>query len=190
MSKPKIVALSGSAAQKSYNSALLRAIGSLLPETVEFELFEDIKALPFYSPDLDNQNAPEVALRFRQTIKEADAIIIASPEYNYSFTGQIKNALDWASRPYGKHVLIAKPVVLASASTGILGGVRGQLHLREVLHATGSLVLSRPEIFVTSAAQKFNSNLELTDESTWTMLEQAVEALIVHADLKVEDSAA
>lgn len=180
-----MLGLSGSASKNSYNTHLLKAVGKMLPSNVDFKIFEGLKELPFYTPEIDNdQERPALAQAFRDAIRNADAVIIATPEYNYSVTALIKNAIDWASRPYGAHSLVRKPILPLSASMSILGGVRGQLHLRDILHSTESNVVARPEVFVASAHTKFNEDHELVDQDTINMLKLAIDSLVAHAGLQ------
>ena len=189
--QPKlIVGMSGSTTNKSYNTALLRAFGDQLPPGIKFRLINGLELLPFYSPDLDGSQIPDKAKELRDLVSTADALIISSPEYNYSYTSLIKNALDWLSRPYGKHALVNKPVALLGASQGLLGTIRAQLHLRDVLHATESDVIVRPEIFVTQAASKFDENMDLIDPSTRLLLDQMVTAVMTRLNSQSKSNAA
>ena len=189
--QPKlIVGMSGSTTKKSYNTALLRAFGDQLPSGINFHLIQGLELLPFYSPDLDGPQIPDSAKELRDLVSSADALVISSPEYNYSYTSLIKNALDWLSRPYGNHALVNKPVALLGASQGLLGAIRAQLHLRDVLHATESDVIVRPEIFVTQAASKFDENMMLIDPSTRLLLDQMVTAVVTHVDVRSKRTAA
>ena len=180
----RVLGLSGSASKNSYNTYLLKAIGKMLPSNITFELFEGLANLPFYTPEIDNdQDRPAIAQALRDAIRNADAIIIATPEYNYSVTAVIKNAIDWASRPYGAHSLVRKAILPVSASMSILGGVRAQLHLRDILHSTESNVITRPEVFVSTAHTKFNEDHELVDQETINILKLAVDSFVAHAEL-------
>ena len=178
MSASLIVGISGSASSQSYNTALVAAAGSLLGERLDFVLASGLEDLPFYTPDLDGDSIPESARRLRELVGRADALIISTPEYNYSTTALLKNAIDWLSRPYGAHVLVDKPVAIMGASQGLLGTVRAQLHLREVLHATNCDVVARPEVFVTQVGVKFNESHELIDSPTRSLLAELVAALL------------
>ena len=181
----KVLGISGSASKNSYNTHLLRAIAPMLPSNIDYSIFEGLTSLPFYTPEIDNDNdRPAIAQALRDSIRNADALIIATPEYNFSVTALTKNAIDWASRPYGAHPLVRKPILPLSASMSILGGVRGQLHLRDVLHSTESNVVPRPEVFVSSAHTKFNEDHELTDQETINLLKLAIDSLVAHAGLQ------
>jgi chromate reductase len=181
MSRHLIVGFSGSTASNSYNSKLLRAFGELVPKDVEFQVIQGLENLPFYSPDLEGEKLPEQARRLRATVRSADGLVVASPEYNYSYTALAKNVIDWLSRPHGTHPLVGKAVAVIGASQGLLGTVRAQLHLRDVLHATQSDVRSRPEVFVTQAASKFDASGRLTDAPTRELLAALVDAFMEHS---------
>ncbi len=137
----KVLAISGSLRRDSHNTALLRAAAELLPPPMELELYEGLKRVEPYDEDDDVGHGPPEARRFREAIEDADAIVIATPEYNSSIPGQLKNALDWASRPKGENALWGKPVAVVGASTGMFGAVWSQAELRKVLGASGARVL-------------------------------------------------
>ncbi|HEX5820530.1 MAG TPA: NAD(P)H-dependent oxidoreductase [Solirubrobacterales bacterium] len=137
----KVLAISGSLRRDSHNTALLRAAAELLPPPVELELYEGLKQVEPYDEDDDVGAGPTGARRFREAIEGADAILIATPEYNSSIPGQLKNALDWASRPKGENALWGKPVAVVGASTGMFGAIWSQAELRKVLGASGARVL-------------------------------------------------
>src|SRR5256885_10381564 len=136
----KVLAISGSLRSGSYNSKLLRAAGELLPNDVELEIWDGLKAVPPYDEDDDTELAPAAVPRLRDAIAGADALLFATPEYNHSIPGQLKNAVDWASRPVATNVLRNKPVAVIGASTGMFGAVWAQAELRKVLGATGARV--------------------------------------------------
>jgi chromate reductase, NAD(P)H dehydrogenase (quinone) len=138
----KILAIAGSLRRESHNRRLLLAAAELLPPGVDFEMFEGLKAVPPYDQDDDLEPAPPAVARLRAAIAGADALLIATPEYNSSIPGQLKNALDWASRPIASSVLRNKPVAVVGASTGAFGAVWAQAELRKVLGATGAGVFS------------------------------------------------
>ena len=118
-----------------------------------------------FNSDLES-SPPEPVKQFKQKIKAADAILIVTPEYNYSVPGVLKNAINWASRPYGDNAFDSKPVAIMSASTGMLGGARAQYHLRQSLIFLNMRPVNKPEVFVTFAPQKFDANGKLIDEKT------------------------
>ena len=166
----------GSLRKDSYNKSLLRTAGEMMPENVEFEM-ADISALPLYNNDL-LENMPEVARELKAKIKGADAILIATPEYNYSFSGVLKNAIDWASRPMTENSFDGKPLAIMSASIGLLGGARAQYQLRQVFVALNTKTLNRPEIMVNFAAKKFDEVGKLIDEETRDKVQELVKTLI------------
>ncbi len=160
----------------SYNKALLRAALESLPEDAGLEVF-DLEGIPPYNQDLDD-NMPVKVKEFKQKIRAADAILIASPEYNYSIPGVLKNAIDWASRPPTPSVLDRKPVAIMGASPSHFGTVRAQLALRQILASNGSYVLPMPELHVYNAAQRFDAESVLQDENTKRRIRALVEALV------------
>lgn len=139
----RILAISGSLRRKSHNSALLRAAASVAPPEVEFVVFHDLRKVPPYDQDCDIQPAPMAVQRLRESIASADAVLLSTPEYNSSLPGQLKNALDWASRPFAANVLRDKPVAVVGASEGIFGAAWAQAELRRVLAAIGARVIER-----------------------------------------------
>jgi chromate reductase, NAD(P)H dehydrogenase (quinone) len=177
MSDLTILGISGSLRKASYNSALLRTAGGLLPDGVTLEIYEGLRDLPHYDQDLDGADAPATVLDLRARIGAADGLLIASPEYNYSVPGALKNALDWASRPAGASALQHKLVAIMGASGGVLGTVRGQLALRDVLHGTHSPVVRRPEIFIGGAGSKFDAEGNLTDEFAVGLIRELIVSL-------------
>jgi chromate reductase len=172
----RILGFAGSLRKGSYNRALLRAAGELLPEGVTLETF-DLEGIPPFNQDLE-KTLPERVKEFKSRIKAADAVLIASPEYNYSVPGVLKNAIDCSSRPHGDSAWPGKAVAIISASTGMLGGSRAQYHLRQTFLFLGVIAITKPEVFVTFAAQKFDENGKLTDEPTREIVKQLVQALV------------
>ena len=147
--------ISGSLRRDSWNTKLLDAAAELLPPGVEFELYDGLKAVPPYDEDDDTADAPAAAAHLRAAIAGADAILFATPEYNSSVPGQLKNALDWASRPLATNPLRNKPVAVVGASTGAFGAVWAQAELRKVLAATGARVVDG-EVAVGHAPTRFD----------------------------------
>jgi chromate reductase len=143
---------------------LLRAAAEVAPPDVELEIFE-IQGIPPFNQDLENEPHEKVR-EFKEKVKAADAILIATPEYNYSVPGVLKNALDVASRPYGTNPFEGKPVAIMGASIGMLGTARAQYHLRQTMVFFNCFVLNRPEIMVPFAEQKFDASGNLTDDRT------------------------
>jgi chromate reductase, NAD(P)H dehydrogenase (quinone) len=170
-----VLGFSGSLRKGSYNSALLHAAGELLPEGMTMETF-DLSAIPVYNEDVRQAGFPDAVQRFRERIAAADALLIATPEYNYSIPGVLKNALDWASRPPDPP-LDGKPVAIMGASTGNFGTVRSQMHLRQVCVYTNMLPINKPEVLVAQAKGKFDADGRLTDETTRGFVRDLLTAL-------------
>lgn len=173
----KVLAISGSLRRDSYNTKLLRVAEELFPSVVEMELWDRLKAVPPYDEEDDVQPAPPAVAALRAAIAEADAILIATPEYNSSVPGQLKNALDWVSRPPATNPLRNKPVAVVGASTGAFGAVWAQGELRKVLGAIGARVVDA-DVAVGHAQTKFDEDGELVDETTREQLGEVIEALL------------
>ena len=178
--KIKILGIAGSIREKSYNRMLLEATKLLLNEDLEMEIF-DLKNIPMYNNDIEDQ-LPDVVTQFKQKISESDIVLIATPEYNYSISGVLKNALDWASRPKGQNSFAAKPVGIMGVSGGSLGTSRAQYHLRQIGVALDMRMLNRPEIMVASGAKKFAEDGSLNDEVTKDMIKMMINNLIKMID--------
>ena len=159
-----ILGLAGSLRRQSFNRLALAAASELLPEGMRLEAF-DLAPIPLYDEDVKAQGFPEPVARLREAIRAADGVLIATPEYNFSISGVLKNAIDWASRP-PETPLPGKPVAMLGASTGLMGTVRAQLHLRQVCAGLNMLVLNKPEELIREAASKFDGAGRLTDEPT------------------------
>ena len=175
-SKLKVLGFAGSLRTGSYNKALLRAAENFIPEDVNLEIF-DIDGIPAFNQDVE-KDMPNKVKDFKSKIREADAILIATPEYNYSVPGVLKNAIDWASRPYGDNPFDGKPVAIMSASIGMLGGARAQYHLRQMFVFLNMFPINGPEVIVTFAQDKFDTQGKLIDESTQMFLRQLIQNLI------------
>jgi chromate reductase, NAD(P)H dehydrogenase (quinone) len=162
----RVLGISGSLRRDSHNGALLRAAAEQLPAGAELVLYERLAEIPPYDEDVETRALPEVVHDLRETIRNADAVLIATPEYNRSIPGQLKNALDWASRPAGKSALNGKPAAAIGASTGMFGAVWAQAELRKVLGALGGRVLEA-ELPVAHAAElRHGKRLELEPEQS------------------------
>ncbi len=148
----RVLGISGSLRAESHNSALLRAAAERLPARAELIVYDGLAQIPPYDEDVEVAAAPEVVQELREAIRDADAVLIATPEYNHSIPGQLKNALDWVSRPAGQSALNGKPVATIGASTGMFGAVWAQAELRKVLGALGGRVLEA-ELPVAHAAE-------------------------------------
>ena len=171
-----ILGFAGSLRNDSYNRALLRAALDLVPKDTKLDIF-DLEGIPLFNQDLE-KSVPEQVKEFKAKIRSADAILVVTPEHNYSVPGVLKNAIDWASRPYGDNSFEGKPVAMMSASTGMLGGARAQYHLRQVFVFLNMHPLNKPEVFVTFANQKFDEKGSLTDEKTKEFIKGLLEALV------------
>jgi len=166
----KVLGMAGSLRERSYNRALLRAAGELLPPGMTLDI-HDLAGIPEYNDDVREKGYPESTRRLRDAIAAADALLIVTPEYNYSVPGVLKNAIDWASRPPAPP-LTRKPCAIMSASQSLMGGVRAQYHLRQMFVFTDTLPVNKPEILVMTAQQKFDQDLKLTDENTKNLIRQ------------------
>ncbi len=173
-----ILGFSGSLRGGSYNTGLLRAAAELLPDGMTLEIF-DLTPIPLYNDDLRHQGFPDAVQAFRERITAASALLIATPEYNASIPGVLKNAIDWVSRPDkdGHLPMSLKPVAIMGAATGAFGATKAQAHLRYVLVSTNSYVLNRPGVQVTFAEKKFDDNGVLTDEPTRNQIHNLLLAL-------------
>lgn len=172
----RLLGVAGSVRKASYNRALLRALAEVLPATATLELFDGLAALPTFDPDQRHEPPPVVA--WKQALAAADGVVIATPEYNYSITGVLKNAIDWASRPPPTSPLRGKPVGIMSAATGISGGMRAQYHLRQILVFTDSPAMLQPEVIIPRAQERFDTDGRLTDDSTRELLARFGVALV------------
>jgi chromate reductase len=176
-----ILGISGSLRAGSHNTNLLRAAGEL----VELELWDGLKEVPAYDEDDDGADAPAAVARLRAAIAGADAVLFATPEYNSSIPGHLKNAVDWVSRPLATNPLRNKPVAVVGASTGMFGAVWAQAELRKVLAATGARVLEG-ELPVGHAPAKFDDAGRLVDEEIREQLRAVVEQLVDEARTRAE----
>ncbi len=172
--KIKIVGLVGSLRKDSFNKALMAEAVRICPPEAEIEI-ADI-TLPLFNQDLE-QNLPEEVSAFKKKIRSADAVLIASPEYNYSIPGVLKNAIDWASHPYGDNSLERKPVAIMSASTGMIGGARSQYHLRQSFVFLDMFPINRPEVMVPFAADNIPGG-NIKNETSKEKIKELVLALI------------
>jgi chromate reductase, NAD(P)H dehydrogenase (quinone) len=172
-----VLGISGSLRRGSHNTALLRAAAELLPPPATLEIFDGLKEVPPYDADDDGVGAPAAARELREAVAAADAILIATPEYNHSIPGQLKNALDWISRPAGGSVARGKPVAVVGASTGMFGAVWAQAEVRKVMGAVGSRVLDR-ELPVAKADHAFTEDGRLADLELHQQLEETLAELV------------
>lgn len=182
----RVLGISGSLRRDSFNSALLRAAGERLPAEVELVAFERLAEIPIYDADLEaGTDVPEAVAALREAMRDADAVLVATPEYNSSIPGGLKNALDWASRPAGESALNGTPAAAISASTGMFGGVWAQAEARKVLGALGGRVVET-EFPVPHAQNQFeDGRLELTPEQSEALTE-LVDELVAAAEEAAE----
>ena len=173
----RILGISGSLRRESHNRRLLLEAAELLPAGVELELFDGLKAIPPYDEDDDIEQAPEAVVELREAIAGADALLIATPEYNGSVPGQLKNAIDWASRPRAAASLQGKPVAVIGASTGSFGGVWAQAEARRILGTAGARVVQN-EHAVPRAHERLSEHGRLVHDDH-EQLEGLLEALLV-----------
>jgi chromate reductase len=171
----KVLGMSGSLRKASFNTAALRATAELLPEGMTLEI-ADLRDLPHYDDDVRLKAYPPVVQQFRDRIKAADAILFVTPEYNYSVSGVLKNAIDWASRPPDQP-FNWKPCAMISASGSLLGGVRAQYHLRHMCVSLNCFPLNQPQVYITEAPKKFDAEGKLTDEGTRNVIRQLMTEL-------------
>ena len=164
MADLKVLGISGSLRKASFNTAALKACAELMPPGMTLSIAR-IDDLPIFNQDVFDAGIPEPAKRLRAEIAAADGLLIASPEYNFSLSAALKNAIDWASRPPNQ-VFQDKPIAIFSASAGPMGGARVQYDLRRILVQLWGHVLPRPEVFIGSAQGKFDAQSKLTDETT------------------------
>jgi chromate reductase len=172
----RILGIAGSLRQGSYNRAALRAAARLAPEGVTLEVF-DLDGIPTYNQDEETRPPARVA-ELKARIRAADAILFATPEYNYSIPGVLKNAIDWASRPYGDSAWNGKPAAVMGASVALQGTSRAQYHLRQVFVYLDMHPLNQPEVMIADAARRFDEHGNLTDEKARESIRQLLTGLV------------
>jgi chromate reductase, NAD(P)H dehydrogenase (quinone) len=178
----KVLAISGSLRRDSHNTALLRAAAELVPPPVELEIFDGLKAVEPYDDDDDDRGAgPAGARRLREAIEAADAVLIATPEYNSSVPGQLKNAIDWASRPLRNNALWGKPVAVVGASTGMFGAIWAQAEVRKTAAASGARVIET-ELPIGHADEAFTDKGRLADPESRDRYAEILDELIAMAE--------
>jgi chromate reductase len=175
--KVHVLGFAGSLRKQSYNRALLSAANEMVPDGVTLEIF-DLEGIPPFNQDLELQ-PPDKVKEFKAKIRAADAIVIVTPEYNYSIPGVLKNAIDWASRPYGNNAFDGKPVAVMGASVGMLGTARAQYDLRRSFVFLNMFPLNQPEVLVPFAQDKVDGNGRVTDEKTRKKIKELLESLVV-----------
>lgn len=175
MSQVKILGFAGSLRRGSYNQSALRVAQTFSEADVKVDIF-DLNDIPMFNED-DEANPSKVVIAFREKIRIADAVLIATPEYNYAVPGVLKNAIDWGSRPYGKGALVGKPVAIMGASVSMLGTARAQYQLRQTLIALNMYVLNQPEVMIPFAQDVFDAHGNITNEKTRERIKEFVSAL-------------
>lgn len=173
--KITILALAGSLRKKSYNRGLLNAAVELAPKNCVIEIF-DLGGIPLYNQDEEN-TLPKRVAELKQKVRSCHIVLIATPEYNYSVPGVLKNAIDWVTRPSGDNAWAHKRVAIMGASLSIQGTSRAQSHLRQILHAVNAEVFSRPEVMIGSAQDKFDENGVLTDVKAKESVQKLLQTL-------------
>ncbi len=172
----RIFGVAGSLRKASYNRAALRAAGEALPEGCTLDVF-DLEGLPGFNEEHERTPPPAV-VDLKKRIRAADAVLIATPEYNYSVPGVLKNAIDWASRPYGDSAWSGKPAAIMGASVGTIGTARAQYHLRQMMVFLNMFPLNQPEVMIGNASKRFDADGKLTDEDTRKHIERLVAGLV------------
>lgn len=177
----KVLGISGSLRAGSYNTMLLRAATKLAPPGMTIEIYDRLHEIPPFNQDRE-RDMPEPARDLKARIEAADGLLIVTPEYNYGVPGVLKNAIDWASRPYGTTTLTHKPIALMGAAPSNFGTVRAQLSLRQSFLWTHSDVLMKPEVMVFRAHERFDENGELKDPETAELVRQELAAFQAHIE--------
>jgi len=175
----RIFGFAGSLRKGSYNKALLRAAAELLPGYAELEIF-DLEGMPLFNADLE-QSPPATVREFKAGVRTADVLLIATPEYNYSIPGVLKNAIDWGSRPHGDNCFENKPVAIMGASIGMIGTARAQYHLRQSCVFLNMHPVNRPEVMIPFAKDKIDKDGRLTDEQTRAKIKELIDSLTAWA---------
>jgi chromate reductase len=170
-----VLAFAGSLRKDSFNKALVHCAVEECPDNVAIEVF-DLADIPLFNEDIV-KTPPDKVKEFKHKIHDADALLMAVPEYNYSISGVLKNAIDWASRPKEGNPLQGKPVAIMSASTGILGGGRAQMHLRNCFVFLDMPAVNQPQVMLSNAASNIDANGQVTNEKTRQLVRQLVESL-------------
>jgi chromate reductase len=182
-----ILGIAGSLRKASYNRWALRAAQKLAPRGVAIDSFE-LDGIPLYNQDQEKEPPAKVA-DLKTRIRAADAVLLVTPEYNYSIPGVLKNAIDWASRPYGDSAWIGKPVAVMGASIGALGTARAQYHLRQCFVFLNMDPVNQPEVMIGGAQQRFDAQGNLTDETSRKLITELLGALAEKARSRAKETA-
>jgi chromate reductase, NAD(P)H dehydrogenase (quinone) len=172
----RILGIAGSLRRESYNRAALRAATQLVPEGTSIEIFE-LDGIPGFNED-DERNPPAKVVELKRRIREMDAVLFVTPEYNYSVPGVLKNAIDWASRPYGDSAWNGKPAAIMGASVGAIGTARAQYHLRQMFVFLNMFPMNQPEVMIGNASERFDAQGNLTDDTTKELIRQLLQNLV------------
>jgi len=178
--KLRIAALSGSLRKESYTTKLIKAFQKLAPEDITVDIIP-IGDLPHINQDLED-DLPETVKNFHQQLEQIDGILLATPEYNRSYSPVIKNALDWGSRPQGKNKWAQKPAIVVGCTPYTLGAFGAQHHLRQVLVYLDVYPLQQPEFYLTNTAEKFDNQGNLTDKETEALIKKVWESFVIYAN--------
>jgi chromate reductase len=177
MSKPvRILGIAGSLRRDSYNRAALRAATELVPEGASIDIFE-LDGIPGFNQD-EEQNPPAKVVELKRRIREVDAILFVTPEYNYSVPGVLKNAIDWASRPYGDSAWNGKPAAIMGASVGAIATARAQYHLRQMMVFLNMFPVNQPEVMIGNASERFDASGNLIDDASKDFIRQLLQSLM------------
>ncbi|HEX7219313.1 MAG TPA: NAD(P)H-dependent oxidoreductase [Burkholderiales bacterium] len=172
----KILGIAGSLRKASYNRGALRAAQQLCPEGAKIEVFE-LDGIPPFNQD-EEKNPPQKVIEFKQKIRSADAILFVTPEYNYGLPGVLKNAIDWASRPYGDNAWNGKPCALMSAAMSMGGGIRAQYQLRQSFVFLNMDAVVQPEVAINNVGERFDEQSNLKDETSKKLIAQLLQNLV------------
>jgi chromate reductase len=175
-SQVRILGIAGSLRRGSYNQAALCAAKLLVPENSDIDVFQ-LDGIPMFNED-DEKRPPSSVLELKNRIRRADALLIVTPEYNYSVPGVLKNAIDWACRPYGESAWSGKAAAIMGASLGAIGTARAQHHLRQILVALNLFTVNQPEVAIADAAHRFDENGNLIHEPTKQLIQELLKNLV------------
>jgi chromate reductase len=171
----RILGIAGSLRRQSFNRAALRAATELVPQGATIEIFE-LDGIPGFNQD-EEQNPPAKVTELKNKVRAADAVLFVTPEYNYSTPGVLKNAIDWASRPYGDSAWNGKPAAIMGASVGAIGTARAQYHLRQMMVFLNMYPINQPEVMIGNASERFDAEGNLTHEATKDFIRQLLQNL-------------
>jgi len=171
-----ILGIVGSLRRESYNRSAMRAAAQLVPANAKIDVF-DLDGIPPFNQD-DEQHPPEKVVELKRRVRAADALLFVTPEYNYSIPGVLKNAIDWASRPYVDNAWGGKPAAIMGASTGSIGTARAQYHLRQVFVFLDVYAINQPEVMIANAAARFDTQGNLRDEMSEKLIRQLLQNLV------------